>query len=918
MNIHLPSRFANSSTRKNMFKLPAKFKIPKFVTLPFNFTARLLAMVAVLCTAQVAQGAEFKIADIRIEGLQRVSASPVFAALPIQAGDYADSSDIRGAIRDLFETGFFDDIEVLRDGEILIVKVKERPTITEISIDGNKAIKTEMLEDAMSKNDLAAGQIFQRSMLDGIVNELERQYVAQGRYAAEVDATIVDLPNNQIKIEVLVDEGSVAAIKHLNIVGNKAFSDSDLMKLFELQTTGWLSWMTSNDRYAREKLKGDIESLESYYLDRGYLDFNVVSSQVSLSPDQKSVYITLNVDEGEVYTVSNIELAGDLIVPEASIRRLVLLREQQTFSQNLMTTTEEYMTKLLGNAGYTNAEVEGIPKKNAEDNTVEITFLVNPSHRMYVRRIDYKGNTRTQDEVLRREMRQMEQSSASNAKIEQGKIRLERLGFFKGVQTENKDVPGTNDLIDVEYTVEEQPSGAVNASIGYGQGSGFLLGASLQENNWLGTGKQVGISVNHSQYQTLYNFSYSDPYFTPDGVNRGWSVFYNARDYSKINVSRYTTDSYGMNLSFGYPISEIQRLNYSFGYTHLSVETGEGVVQEIRRTPFELDLANQTNLAISQSTLEQLQQQLSSGLFEDISPATVAVTPDMLINSKPGFVDLYGDEFDTFSFRMGWIRSTLNRGILATRGSKQTLSLDVSIPGSDLEYYTLEYDGQLFVPLTRSLTMRFRTSLAYGDGYGEMERLPFFKNFYAGGFGSIRGFRRSSLGPQASPNVFYGTRGVDYIGADSNADGVNDAHEVAGSAFVLCEQDIADMFGRPICVDGELERSYNALDRRRRSFGGNVLMEFGAELLLPVPFLEDQRSVQLSLFVDAGNVFDTECGATQINCYGVDLAELRASYGISLNWLSAMGPLTFSLAEPFQFNEGDQRESFQFSMGVPF
>lgn len=886
---------------------------------PFSFILSCTLSCSLL-SANVAMAESFRIEDIRVEGLQRVSASPVFAALPLQAGDFADTESIRIAIRDLFATGFFDDVEVLRDGKILIVKVKERPTISEITIDGNKAIKTEALEDAMKSNDLAEGQIFQRSTLDGIMNELERQYVAQGRYGAEVEANIVELPNNQIKLEINVDEGEVAAIKHLNIVGNKVFDEDDLTGLFELKTTGWLSWITSDDRYAREKLKGDIETLESFYLDRGFLDFKVVSSQVSLSPDQKSVYITLNVDEGDIYTVDDIELAGDLILPADRMRQLVLLREGSTFSQNLMTTTEEYMTTLLGNAGYTNAEVKGIPEKNEDDKTVKVTFLVNPSHRMYVRRIDFRGNTRTRDEVLRREMRQMEQSSASNAKVEQGKIRLERLGFFKEVEAENKDVPGTSDLIDVEYNVEEQPSGAVNASVGYGQGTGFLLGASLQENNWLGSGKQVGISVNRSDYQTLYNFSYSDPYYTADGVNRGFSVFYNSRDYSKINVTSYTTDSYGATVSFGYPISEIQRLNYSLGYTHLEVETGLYTAQEIRRTPVELDLSNQTYLAIPSSELDALDDMNENGLFEDFSLDTVLVEDIMQVQTEPGFVDLYGDTFDTFSLKFGWLRSTLNRGIMATRGSKQTLSLEVTIPGSDLEYYTLEYDGQIFLPLTEDLTMRFRTSLGYGDGYGDLERLPFFRNFYSGGFGSIRGFKRSSLGPQASPPASYHSTATDYTGVDTNGDGIDDSYQTSGSAYILCEEDGFRLINGYLseCVTSELERTYGTTSTRTRSFGGNLLVEFGAELLFPIPFIEDQRSVQMSLFVDVGNVFDTECSATQINCYDFDVDELRSSYGIALNWLSAMGPLTFSLAKPIKYSENDRRESFQFSMGVPF
>ncbi len=881
----------------------------------------LLSLVLGL-SAQV-EAQNLRISDIRVEGLQRVSASPVFAALPLQVGDQVDTVAVRTAIRSLFATGFFDDVEVLQDGSVLIVRLKERPTISEITIEGNKAIKTEMLQEAMTENDLAEGQIFQRSMLDTIVNELERQYVAQGRYAAEVTATVSELPNNQVSVKVLVDEGKVAALKHINIVGNQAFNNEELLELFESRTTGWLSWLTNNDRYAREKLRGDIEKLESHYLDRGYLDFEVISTQVSLSPDQKSVYVTLNIKEGDVYTVENINLAGELIVEESSIRRLVLLNEGRTFSQVLMTETSEYITRLMGNAGYTNAEVEGIPEPNPETNTVDVTFLINPGDRVYVRRIGFRGNTRTQDEVLRREMRQMEGSSASNARIEQGKVRLERLGFFKGVEVETSDVPGTSDLVDLEYTVEEQPSGAINASIGYGQVTGVMLGASLQQNNWLGTGKQVGVSVQHSTYQTLYNLSYNDPYFTPDGVSRGITLFYNARDYSKIRVSSYTTDSYGVSLNFGYPISEIQRLNFGAGYTHLEVRTGQHSPQEIQRTPF-LDLENQTYFYTTEEAQRNLQQG-GGGFIEDFSLSSGMVTQDMLTDTTPGFIDRFGSKFDTFSLKAGWLRSTLNRGIFATRGSRQSLQLEVTVPGSDLEYYTVQYDGQVFKPINDDFTLRFRTSLGYGDGYGDMDRLPFFKNYYAGGYGSIRGFDRSSVGPKSSYPSHYIEVPIEYRAVDQNGDGINDGHVVANRGYLLCDEYVE--LGEPYpgalplvgCEAGELARRYQSVDRRYQNFGGNILVEGGAELLFPIPFIEDQRSMQLSLFIDAGNVFDTNCSPSQNSCTDLDIDEIRVSAGISLNWLSAMGPLTFSWGKPLVWDkQQDLRESFQFSLGQPF
>ncbi len=880
----------------------------------FSLKFNALAAAILLATNAYANQDAFKISDIRVEGLQRVSASPVFAALPIESGDYASKESIQIALRSLFDTGFFDDIDVARDGDVLIFSVKERPTITKISIEGNKAIKTEALEEAMSNNELAEGEILQRGTLDGILKELERQYIAQGRYSAEVKADIEDLPNNQVKINVIVDEGDVASIKHINIVGNEKFSDEELLDLFELNKTGAFSWISSNDRYAREKLKGDLEKLESYYLDRGYLDFHVVSSQVSLSPDQKSVYITVNVHEGEIYTVSKIDLAGDLIIPEARVRQLILLRENYTFSQSMMTSTSEYITNLFGNAGYTNAEVKGIPTPDPENHTVEVTFLINPSQRVYVRRIEFKGNTRTRDEVLRREMRQMEASPASNDKIDHGKIRLERLSYFKEVNVENKEVPGTPDQLDVEYTVEEQPFASINANIGYGQYAGFLLGASLQHNNWMGTGKQVGASINYSDYQTVYNFSYSDPYFTPDGVNRGISLFYKKIDYSKINVTSYSTDSYGINFTFGYPINEIQRLNFNFGFSHLAVKTGPYTVQEIQRTPFELDLSQDN---VFYTDFDNLKSPAPvDGVYQDISFPVALVTEDMLFDGAPGFVDLNGSEFDSLNFGFTWSRSTLNRGIMATRGSRQTFTFEATAPGSDIEYYTLQYDGQIFQHLYRQLNLRYRTSLGFGDGYGDMERLPFFKNFYSGGFGSVRGFRRSSLGPQASPPSLYYQKPLDFVANDSDGDGFNDNFYDSQYGYALCNETV---YANGVdCKDGHLARTVGVNSRRNRSFGGNLQVEFGVDLLFPLPFIDDQRSFQTALFLDVGNVFDTECGEGQINCTDFDADELRASVGLGINWLSAMGPLTFSLARAVRSKEGDDFQEFQFSLAAPF
>jgi len=838
-----------------------------------------------------AQSQSFVVSDIRVEGLQRVSAGTVFAALPVRVGDRIESLDIQGATRALFSTGYFQDIQIGRENGVLVITVRERPAISKIEITGNKAIKTEDLKKGMSDNGLAEGQIFKRATLEGLAQELQRQYVAQGRYGASVKTEVKDLPRNQVELKVVVDEGSVAAIKHINIVGNKAFSDDELADIFELQTTGWLSWLNSDDKYSKEKLTGDLERLESYYLDRGYLEFKIESTQVSLSPDKQSVFITVNVHEGDVYKVSDVELAGDPIVPEEELKRLLLVRKGQTFSQVLMTTTSDYITKRLGNEGYTFAEVNGMPEPNEEDKTVKVTFFIDPGKRAYVRRINFRGNTRTSDDVLRREMRQMESASASSARIEQSKVRLERLGYFKEVQVETNEVPGTSDQIDVEYTVEEQPSGTIGGTVGYAQNSGLVLGANVQENNWLGTGKSVGFAVNTSRYQTVANFSYTDPYFTPDGVSRGFNVFYQDRDYSEIGVSSYNTTTYGAGLSFGYPISEISRIGLNLGFNHMELGVGPSPVQEIKDSPLPDDsyigLVMDTDLKEIDSELAEAKAAGEAlNLSEPVGPALLNTNPD-------GFVDLNGDMYDSFAVTTSYARSTLNRGILATRGTSQRLSLEFTVPGGDLEYYKFIYTGQMFRPLTKDLTLRLRTRIGYADGYGSTTGLPFFENFYGGGFGSVRGFKRNTLGPRSTPYA-------EYVPSTCAVD--------AAGNYSLCYVQDSET-GALQSTDG---------NAKPRPFGGNVLIEGSAEIIFPIPFVKDQRSMQSAFFVDAGNVFDTDCGVSQLNCYDIDASYLDVSAGIGLTWITGFGPLTFSVAKALQRNEDDEIEVFQFSLGNSF
>ena len=766
-------------------------------------------IVLFLMTSTVSYADDFQVSDIRIEGLQRVSAGTVFAALPISVGDTADDTTVREATRSLFRTGYFADVIMARENGILVIGLVERPAVTEINIEGNKAIETDQLMDALRDNGLAEGQIFRQVILEGMSQELQRQYVSQGRYGALVQTEVKELPRNRVAVNIDIDEGDVAKIRHINIVGNSNFAEPTLLEQFEQNRTGWLSWITSDDKYSREKLSGDLETLESWYLDRGYLKFQVLSTQVSVSPDKESVFITINVDEGDVYTISGIDLAGDIIIPEIQARALVLLREGVIFSQALMTASSDYITRRLGNEGYTFAEVEGYPEIDEDTKTATVTFLVKPGMRAYVRRIEFRGNTKTADSVLRREMRQMEGGSANNALIEMSKVRLERVGFFKEVSVENIPVAGTNDQIDVVYTVEEQPSGSVGANLGYSQGYGLQLGANLTENNFFGTGKQVGVGINKSAYQSSLNFSYSEPYFTVDGVSAGYSIYLRETDYSKLRLQPFSQNTKGASVTWSYPVSEVQRIGFGFTFEEL-----------------ELDLGDYT----------------SSPVIED-------------------FVAANGDWFRSLNFNINWVKSTLNRGIFATRGTSQRLGIDLAMPGSGLEFFKLTYKATHLRGLTRDFTLKLKADLGYGESFGDTSQMPFFKNFYAGGLGSVRGYEKYSLGPQNSMSQGYS---------------------------------------------------------RARPVGGNVQIVLGAEVIFPLPFVKDQRSVQSAIFFDAGNVFNTKCGDLEVNCYSPEEGELRYSVGLGATWLSGFGPITFSVAKPLNSDEADQTEVFQFSLGSQF
>lgn len=787
-----------------------------------NF-ARLLCSVALLLNASAAHAQGFKIADIRINGLQRVSAGSVFGALPLNVGEQVDDQQLVESTRALFKTGFFQDIQLGRDGDVLVITVVERPSIASIDIEGNKAISTDDLMKGLKQSGLAEGEVFQRATLEGVRNELLRQYVAQGRYSAAVDAEVVAQPRNRVGLKIKIDEGEVAAIKHINVVGNSVFDQAELDDQFTLKTSNWLSFFKNDDKYAREKLSGDLERLRSYYMDRGYINMEIVSTQVSISPDKKQVFITVNINEGTKYTVRDIKLRGDLKVPEDQITALLLVQKGQVFSRKLMTSTSDLITRRLGNEGYTFANVNAVPTPSKDGNTVDIEFVVDPGKRAYANRINFRGNTKTEDQVLRREMRQMEGGWASTYLIDQSKTRLERLGYFKEVNVETPAVAGVDDQVDVNYSVEEQSSGSITASVGFAQSAGLILGGSITQNNFLGTGNSASLGLTRSEYQSKYNIGFTDPYFTKDGVSLGYNAFYNKTDYNDYyddGVSYYSINSYGAGATLGYPINETSRISFGLTAQHDSIEPGTYSADEIY-----------------------------------------------------DFIDREGKEFTNFKANLGWSESTLNKGILATRGYSQNLNLMVTVPGSDLSFYKIDYTGQTFLPVSASTSLRFHTKLGYGNGYGSTDGLPFYENYTAGGEGTVRGFESGTLGPRNTPAT--GT------------------YSSAGQAYYS--------------------------DRDTEALGGNIMITGGVEYLFPMPFIKDNKSLRTSLFWDVGSVYSDKCYlSTTTGCDGVDLSQMASSVGVGVTWYSPMGPLSVNLALPIRKPDDAETQVFQFSMGQTF
>jgi len=672
-----------------------------------------------------AYGQNFVIEDIQIDGLQRISSGIVFGLLPVGIGDEVSDQVPAEIIRAITASEYFEEVEIAREGNVLFISVLERPSVSEINITGNRVLKTEDILRNMATADITEGGIFTRATLEAIRQGIQEVYSGRGRYGTTVDIEVEELPRNRVAINMTVNEGAESRIQYINIVGNNAFEDDELLALFDLGLKPWYNPFSGRNKYSREQFTGDLERLTSHYMDNGYVRFNIESTPVSITPDNEQIYITINVNEGEKYVVNEVNLAGDLVNAEAILRAYTVVAPGQTFSQALVTATEEYMTQILGNFGYAFAEINGVPEVNEEDQTVDITFFVEPGNRTYVNRVNFVGNTATADDVLRREMRQLESAPASSQLIELSKVRLERLGYFSTVEVETIELPGSDDQVDVEYTVEEQNFSNISFSVGSGGGGDFFISSSLQAQNFLGTGRTVGIGVNKSTFQKSLNFSYLDPYFTADGVSRGFNLFLQEQD-SPFNIASFSTKSYGGAFNFSYPISEIQQIGFNVGYTHTELSSGGFTVQEIESSPKLFDGVDLfiRNLANANPF---------DGPVVDGSTGLVSALPQQYLNlsPEPGFIDRQGTVFDNFSFSTNWLRSTLNRGQLPTDGTFQQLSLELTTPGSDLEYYKLNYAAQFYQPLFGDFVLALRANIGYGDGFGKTQTLPFFNNFFA-------------------------------------------------------------------------------------------------------------------------------------------------------------------------------------------
>jgi len=732
----------------------------------------------------------FVVKDIRVEGIQRIEAGTVFSYLPVKVGETMTDEKAAQAIRALFGTGFFKDVSIEAEGGVLVVAVQERPSIAQIDFVGAKEFDKDILLKSLRQIGLADGRIFDRSQLDRAEQELKRQYLARGRYAVVVTTTVTPLERNRVAINFNVDEGEVAKIRQINIIGAKVFSEKQLLDLFVLRTPGLMTWWSKHDQYSRPKLSADLETLRSHYLDRGYLEFAVDSTQVTISPDKQDIFISISISEGPKYTVSDIRVAGELLIPEEEIRKLITVKTGDVFSRTRIAESTKNINDRLGNDGYAFANVNAAPDLDKVKHQAAFTFFVDPGRRVYVRRMNVSGNTKTRDEVIRREMRQIEGGWYSSEKINLSRSRIDKLGYFNEVNVETPSVTGTTDQVDVNFSVVEKPTGNILLGAGLGSGTGVTLSGSVAQQNIFGSGKYVAAQVNSSKINTIYALSYTDPYFTVDGISQGFDVYSKEIDGTRASIGRYITKTLGAGIRFGVPVTELDTISYGLAY-------------------------------------------------EDTEITTFADSPLFYQN----YVNTFGSTNDAIIGTVGWTRDGRDSLIYPTKGTMHRAFGEMGLPGASLEYYKVNYQYQRYFPLSRHYTLMLNGEAGVGDGTNGLP-LPFFKNFFAGGVNSLRGYRNATLGPK-----------------DQNGDPQGGSHRLLGNV----------------------------------------------ELLFPFPGLQNDRSVRVGTFFDAGMVANS-----------IDSDEARYSTGISLFWSSPFGPLKISLAAPLNSKPGDRKQAFQFTFGGAF